>query len=112
MQIDYILTTFSPAMFGEKATAYVRVIHHDEAMTLVNESSRVVATRVSHEKLARHQFPQVSSDTQRYVVLQPGKVAIHLHYRGPQVSESGELPNGGAVSLYLIEVEEYDEPEV
>lgn len=42
-------------------------------------------------------------------MLKAGSSAIHLHYRGPQVPESGEMPVGGMVTCYLVEVEEYQE---
>ena len=111
MNIDYVLTTFSPAMFGEKASAHIRIIPHEEALALVSEATRVVATRLSHDRLARGQFSNVSKDTARYAMLKPGTNAIHLHYRGPQVEETGEVPLGGMVNLYLIEVDEYQESE-
>jgi hypothetical protein len=34
-----------------------------------------------------------------------------MHYRGPQVPDSGEVPLGGMVTFYLIETEEYQEAE-
>ncbi len=111
IEVAYVLTTFSPAMFGERASAHVRMISHEEAKSLVSSGTRVVATRPSHERLARNQFPGVSEDTARYAVLKPGTNAIHLHYRGPQVPDSGELPLGGMTTFYLIETEEYAEAE-
>lgn len=107
MTIDYILTTFSPAMFGEGASAHIRVIAFDEASSLVTTDTRVVATRPSHERLAKNQFPSALGETARYAQLKPGVNAIHLHYRGPQVPDSGELPVGSMVTFYLIETEAY-----
>jgi len=98
-------------MFGEKATAHIRIVTAEEAASLVDENTRIVATRVSHERLARTQFPGASEETARYAMLKPGTNAIHLHYRGPQVPESGEMPIGGMVTHYLIETEEYQEHE-
>ncbi|MDP9412721.1 MAG: hypothetical protein M3Q08_01230 [Pseudomonadota bacterium] len=106
---NYILTTFSPAMFGEGATAHIKIITPDVAKTLVGADTKIVATRVSHDRLARNQFPAAAPDTSRYAVLKPGTTAIHIHYRGPQVPESGELPVGGMITNYLIEVEDYQE---
>ena len=111
MKIDYVLTTFSPAMFGEKATVHIRIISPEEAQSVVTDSTRIVATRTGHERLARNQFPGASSETARYAMLKPSVNAIHLHYRGPQVPESGEMPMGGMVTFYLIEAEEYQEHE-
>lgn len=109
--VDYILTTFSPAMFGEKASAHIRIVSKEEAEKLVGPSTPVVATRVSHERLAKSQFPNASSDTARYAGLKPGTDAIHIHYRGPQVPDTGELPLDGMVTFYLIEADEYEEAE-
>lgn len=107
MKINYILTTFSPAMFGEGATCHIRAIAQDEARKLVNEETRIVATRVSHERLAKNQFPEASGETARYAMLKPGTNAIHLHYRGPQVPDTGEMPLSGMVTFYLVEATEY-----
>lgn len=109
--VDYILTTFSPAMFGEKASAHIRIISKDEAGGLVGPSTRVVATRVSHERLAKNQFPHAASETARYAMLKPGTNAIHMHYRGPQVADTGELPVGGMVTFYLVETDDYQDAE-
>ena len=111
MKVNYVLTTFSPAMFGEGATAPVKIITHDEAEALVDEHTKIVATRPSHERLARLQFPGASDETARYAMLKPQTNAVHLHYRGPQVPDSGEIPTGGMVTFYLIEAEEYQPPE-
>lgn len=108
MNINYILTTFSPAMFGEKATTHIRIISPEEATSLVDGSTRIVATRTSHERLARSQFPAASEDTARYAMLKPDTCAIHLHYRGPQVPDDGSMPMGGMVTFYLIETTEYE----
>lgn len=109
MKADYILTTFSPAMFGEGATAHIRILDLDQAQSLVERTTKVVASRVSHDRLAKNQFPDASEGTARYAVLKPGMTAIHLHYRGPQVGDDGSIPIGGMVTCYLIEVEEYQE---
>lgn len=107
MKINYVLTTFSPAMFGEGASAAIRVMSPVEARKLIGDDTKVVATRISHERLARSQFPTVHEETARYAQLKPGVNAIHLHYRGPQVPDSGELPAGAMVTHYLIEVTEH-----
>jgi len=107
MKADYILTTFSPAMFGEGATAHIKVVELAEAQALVHEHTRIVATRVPHDRLARTQFPGAASETARYANLRPGVVAVHMHYRGPNVGEDGRLPVGGMITPYLLEVEEY-----
>ena len=109
--LDYILTTFSPAMFGQGATVHIRPTTLDEARKLVDEGTRISATRVSHDRLARLQFPNAHEETARYAVLKPGTRAIHLHYRGPQVPDSGEVPIGASINFYLIEAEEYQEAE-
>lgn len=108
-RVDYILTTFSPAMFGTGATVHIRPITLEEARKFADADTRISATRVSHDRLARSQFPDVHEETARYAQLKPGTTAIHLHYRGPQVPDNGEVPIGGSVSFYLIEAEEYQE---
>jgi hypothetical protein len=107
MKINYVLTTFSPAMFGEGATVHIRPITLEDAQKLVDEDTRISATRVSHDRLARLKFPNAHEETARYAQLKPGTSAIHLHYRGPQVPDSGQMPIGSSVSFYLIEAEEY-----
>jgi len=105
----YVLTTFSPAMFGEGATAHIKIISQDDAMSRVDEQTKIVATRVSHDRLARNQLPGTHVDTVRYAQLSPGVCAIHMHYRGPNVGDDGRMPIGGMTTFYLIEVEEYQE---
>jgi hypothetical protein len=107
MKIDYILTTFSPAMFGDGATVHIKAVHTDEAQGYVSEDTTIVATRVSHDRLARNTFPNAADEVTRYATLKPGVNAIHVHYRGPSVPEDGRIPIGGMVTCYLIEVEEY-----
>jgi hypothetical protein len=109
-RVHYILTTFSPAMFGTGATVHIKAITHEDARKLVDAETKISATRVSHDRLARLQFSGVHEETARYAVLKPGTTAIHLHYRGPQVPDSGEMPIGSSVNFYLIEAEEYQEP--
>lgn len=111
MQANYVLTTFSPAMFGEAATAHIKIIHKDEATALIDERTKIVATRVSHDRLARNQLSGADPETARYATLNAGITAIHLHYRGPQIGDDGALPLNGMVTFYLIEVEEYAEIE-
>lgn len=110
MHADYVLTTFSPAMFGEKATAH-KIISHEEAQSYVGEHTRIVATRVSHDRLARTQLAGASGETARYAQLKPSVVALHVHYRGPAIGEDGILPIGGMCTFYLIEIEKYQEQE-
>jgi hypothetical protein len=110
-RVDYILTTFSPAMFGTGATVHIKPMTLDEARKLVNAETRVSATRVSHDRLARMQFPDAHPETARYAQLKLGTTAIHMHYRGPQVPDSGEMPLGSSVNFYLIEAEDYQNSE-
>lgn len=109
MTINYILTAFSPAMFGERATAHIKAITMEEARALVDRSTKIMATRVTHERLARTQFPAADPDPARYASLRPGTTALHLLYRGPPIPDSGEVPPTGALTPYLIEVEEYQD---
>jgi hypothetical protein len=109
--VDYILTTFSPAMFGQGATVHIRPITIEDARKLVDEDTKISATRVSHDRLARIHFPGANEEIARYAQLKPGTSAIHMHYRGPQVPDSGEVPVGGMVTFYLVEAEAYQEAE-
>lgn len=111
MKINYILTAFSPAMFGEAATTHIKLISIEDARKLVTSDTRIMATRVTHERLARNQFPTAGDEVTRYANLKPGINAIHLHYRGPMIPDDGQIPIGGMVSAYLIEVEDYVAPE-
>jgi len=106
---NYVLTTFSPAMFGEGATAHIKIISKEDAQSRVGDTTKIVATRVSHDRLARDQLSGANSETARYATLNPGVCAIHMHYRGPNVGDDGRLPLGGMVTFYLIEVDEYQE---
>ena len=109
MPADYVLTTFSPAMFGEGATAHIKIVDASEAQAMISKDTKVVATRVSHDRLARTQLPGAAEETARYAMLKAGITAIHLHYRGPQVGDDGRLPAGAMITYYLIEVDEYQE---
>lgn len=106
---DYVLTTFSPAMFGEGATAHIKIIEKSEAQSLIDKHTKIVATRVSHDRLARDQLKGADEETARYAMLKAGVTAIHLHYRGPQIGDDGRLPTGGMCTFYLIEIDEYHE---
>lgn len=108
MNIDYILTAFSPAMFGEEATAHIQLIPLDEAQSLVDDRTIVMATRSTHANLAKTVFPQATKLT-RYVSLSPGVAAIVLHYRGTPLPNDGRLPTDAVINAYLIEVEELQE---
>lgn len=108
-QAHYVLTAFSPAMFGTSATAHIKVISREDAQRMISAQTKIVATRVTHDRLARQQLPGADEETARYANLRDGVVAISMHYRGPMVPDSGELPIGGNCTFYLIEVEAYHE---
>jgi len=109
MSATYILTTFSPTMFGEKASIYMRQVSKDEAKSKISDETRIIATRESHENMARNLFGD--RDTARYADMGPDKSAILIHYRGPPVGDDGHTPKGGTLTFYLIETEPYEEPE-
>lgn len=88
MPVDYVLTTFTPAMFGEGATAHIKIVEAAETQSLVDRNTRIVATRVSHDRLARNQLKGMAQDTARYATLKGGVTAIHIHYRGPKQQPS------------------------
>jgi hypothetical protein len=96
-------------MFGTGATVRIKPITLEDARKLVGADTRIAATRVSHERLARSQFPGVHDETARYAQLRPGRSAIHLHYRGPSIPESGEMPFNGIITFYFVEAEEYQD---
>jgi len=109
MRISYILTTFSPAMFGDKASIHLKTISVDEAKQIIDDKTEIVATRASHENLAKNIFG--ITRTARFADMRPEKEAILIHYRGPAVSDDGLTPATGVVTLYLIESENYLEAE-
>lgn len=107
MKFDYILTTFSPTMFGGDASIYMKTITKEEAKERISDSTQIVATRDSHSNMARHLFGDRRSI--RNADLSPGKCAVLIHYRGPPVKDDGHTPKGAVITYYLIEVEEYEE---
>lgn len=109
MKITYILTAFSTAMFGEKATIHMKNISEAEAVALVGPETKIMSTRISHEKLARRCLPAATGEVVRFAQMSDGVNAIHVHYRGPMIPESGEIPFNGVVTYYLIETEAYQE---
>jgi hypothetical protein len=111
MNIDYILTAFSPAMFGNAATAHIQMLTLEEAKERVDANTLIQATRSTHEMLARNVFPQITRPATRYADLTPGRAVLHLHYRGPPIGTDGVVPAGSVVTPYLIEVEEFQEAE-
>ena len=82
MSVD-VLTAFSPAMFGEGATAHIKIVDAATAQSLIGKNTKFVATRVSHDRLARTQLLGAEDETARYAILKGGVAALHLHYRGP-----------------------------
>lgn len=103
MRADYILTSFSPAMLGDDSLVNFRIIPHSEALEMVDKSTRLLATRAPHDKLARSLFPRLSSKTIRFVTLDKTTKAIFIRYWGPPV-KNGEVPPSGQVTYYLINV--------
>lgn len=63
MRVTYILTRFSPAMFGEGATAHIKFIDARTPMSLIDRNSQIVTTRVSDDQLARNQLPGTADET-------------------------------------------------
>ena len=109
MKINFILTAFSPAMFGERATAHLRTIPIEEARKLVDANTQIMSTRITHERLARNLFPHASSELTRFANLRDGVNALHIHYRGSRLDDTGRVPAGASVTIYLIETETYHE---
>ena len=102
--VDYVPTTFLPVRFGEEATAHIKFVESAEAQSLVDETTKVLANRPSHEKLVRNQLLRLQMETARYAMLKPGIPAIP---RGPQVGDDGRVRVGGMATFDLIEVEDY-----
>lgn len=95
---DAVLQALHMAVWRRKPKNRV-LIHSDQG------------SQFTHERLARNQFPTAGDEVTRYANLKPGTNAIHLHYRGPMIPDDGQIPIGGMVSAYLIEVEDYVAPE-
>ena len=95
-------------MFGERSAIYLRTIPLDEARSLVDDRTQIVSNRVTHERLARNLFPNVSHDLARFANLRPGVTALHIHYRGAPLDDTGRVPEGSVVTIYLIEPEPYE----
>lgn len=98
-------------MFGEGATVHMKIVDNATAQELVDANTAIVATRPTHERLARNCFPGAREETARYATMKPGVCALHLHYRGPPIPDSGAMPIGGMVNFYLIDVDDYQQDE-
>jgi len=115
LPVDYVLTTYSATMFGDMASVHqMKIENLGLVQGLVGPNTQIVATRPSHENLARKFFGSEIRST-RFADMAPAhdsfKSAILLHYRGAPISDDGLIPEGGTVTFYLIEAEEYQEPE-
>jgi hypothetical protein len=107
MKANYILTTFSPTMFGNAISLYMKTITEDEAKSHVDDSTQIVASRESHSNMAARLFGQRNSI--RHADLGPDRSAILIHYRGKPVCDSGIIPPDAVITYYLLETEEYTE---
>ena len=105
----YILTTTSLTMFGEKSTAHIKIVSEREALERIGPETQIVATRESHENMAKGLFGD--RRVVRQADLGPERSAICLIYRGPPVPDNGTVPKGAKIVYYLVEVEEYYEDE-
>ncbi len=102
----YILTTTSFTMFGERATAHIKQVTKTEAEACVTPETTIIASRESHENMARNLFGYLG--VERYADLSAdGAVAVVIIYRGPPVPDTGDIPAGANITYYLVEVEEY-----
>jgi len=108
--VNYVLTTYSATMFGTAASIHQKEVTLDEAKALIGPSTTLIATRKSHENMAKRVFGDLA--VERFADMHPEKSAILLHYRGVPLSDEGTVPADATVTLYLIESEEYlDEEE-
>ncbi len=108
--VNYILTTYSATMFGDRASIHQMVVSAEVAKGLIGPATQIVATRASHENLAKLVFGQDMRVT-RFADMVPEKSAILVHYRGAPIGDDGVPPEGSTVTFYLVESEEYQEPE-
>jgi hypothetical protein len=109
MPLKYLLTTFSLTMFGDSASLYIKTISEDEAKGMVGPNTQIVATRPSHENMAKNLFGSLR--TTRFADMAPDSSALAIHYRGPPIGDDGVVPEGSTITYYLIESEEYAEEE-
>lgn len=109
MKAHYVLTVFSVAMMGTKATAHFKVIDQSEANSFVDDRTQIVSNRVPHSNMAMRLFPQSDKRVISRAELKPGSAAILIQYFGPPIGNDGVIPPGASTSYYLIEVEEYQE---
>ena len=105
---DYILTTFSPTMFGGRASIHLETLDTDDAKNFVGEDTAIVATRPSHENMAKNLFG-VDQPVTRFADCRPGRTALVIHYRGSQVPDDGTIPADGVVTIFLVDVEDFIE---
>lgn len=109
LPVDYVLTTYSVTMFGPKASIHQQEVTIETAKCLLGVGTQIVATRASHENMAKHLFGDLK--TTRFADMAPDKSAIVIHYRGAPIDDTGVVPDGSTVTLYLVESEEYQEAE-
>lgn len=106
--VDYILTTFSPTMFGGRASIHIETLDKDNAAAFVGEDTAIVATRASHENMAKNLFGDAQPVT-RFADCRPGRSALVIHYRGSQVPDDGTIPADGVVTIFRVDVEDFIE---
>ena len=105
---DYILTTFSPTMFGGRASVHLETLDTDSAASFVGPDTAIVATRPSHENMAKNLFGAGQPVT-RFADCRPGRTALVIHYRGSQVPEDGTIPADGNITVFRVDVEDFIE---
>ena len=98
-------------MFGEAASAHISFVSSEAASDLVDNNTKIVANRVSRERLARAMLPGASAKISRYATRRRGVNAIQLHFRGLRVPGDGQMPTGGMVTYYLTEADECQQAE-
>jgi hypothetical protein len=107
--VDYVITTFSPAMFDKGVTAHWKSIPLEAARAMVDDyGTSILSRRVCHERVARVHFPDVKK-TVGHIKLKPGSSALHVLYSGAPIESDGVIPEGGFIRTYLLEIEEYQE---
>lgn len=109
LPVTFVLTAFSITMFGSKASIHMEEVSLETAKCLLGPATQIVATRPSHENMAKQLFGDMR--VTRFADMTEGTTALVLHYRGAPIDDTGTVPEGGVVTVYLVEADSYQELE-
>ena len=110
LPVEYILTTFSVSMFGPKASIHLQELTLEAAKCLLGMNTKIVATRNTHEALAKRTFGE-AIEVVRFADMTPDHSAIVMHYRGAALKDDEAVPEGSTITYYLVESEDFIEEE-